>query len=70
MMQFHHYTLADLEGMIPWERQVYVDMLHDVVKSENERQRDAIVSQQKAMREMKMRPAAQTNVKQGVKARG
>jgi hypothetical protein len=68
MMQFHHYTLADLENMIPWQRQIYMDMLEGVVKSENERQRDAIVAQQNAMREQgKMRPAAQTDPRVGVR---
>jgi hypothetical protein len=66
MMQFHNYTLHDLNQMIPWERQVYVDMLHTVVKSENERKRDAIAQQQYAIQQHraatqpKMRPAVQT----------
>ena len=50
MMQFHHYTLADLEGMIPWERIFYVDLLHSHVKSENERVRDTIADRNAKMR--------------------
>jgi 3-methyladenine DNA glycosylase AlkD len=37
MMQNFHYTLADLEGMMPWERRVYIDMLMQHLKEEKER---------------------------------
>jgi hypothetical protein len=26
-MQHHKYSLSDIEGMIPWERDIYVKML-------------------------------------------
>jgi hypothetical protein len=26
-MQEHHYSLSELENMMPWEREVYVGML-------------------------------------------
>jgi hypothetical protein len=26
-MQHHKYSLSDIEGMIPWERDIYVRML-------------------------------------------
>ena len=26
-MQEHHYSLTELENMMPWEREVYVNML-------------------------------------------
>ena len=35
-MQHHKYTLADLENMLPWEREIYVDMLITYIKEENE----------------------------------
>ena len=38
MMQYHNYSLAELENMIPWEREVYVTLLSDYIKEENERQ--------------------------------
>jgi hypothetical protein len=61
MMQFHHYTLGDLEGMLPWERIFYVDLLHSYVKSENERKRDAMVDRQAQLRQAqnmaKIKPA-------------
>jgi len=37
-MQHHKYTLADLENMLPWEREIYVDMLVTYIKEENEKQ--------------------------------
>jgi hypothetical protein len=27
LMQHHNYSLADIESMIPWERDVYVTLL-------------------------------------------
>jgi|TARA_B110000285_G_scaffold24993_1_gene24043 hypothetical protein len=36
-MQHHNYSLADLENMIPFEREIYVDMLIQHIKEENER---------------------------------
>ena len=39
-MQHHKYSLAELEGMLPWEREIYVDMLVNHIKEENEKQRD------------------------------
>tara|TARA_B100000795_G_scaffold90589_1_gene65889 strand:+ start:685 stop:816 length:132 start_codon:yes stop_codon:yes gene_type:complete len=36
-MQHHNYSLSDLDNMIPWEREIYVDMLLDHVKEENKR---------------------------------
>ena len=36
-MQHHKYTLADLENMLPWEREIYVDMLIEHIKEENQK---------------------------------
>jgi hypothetical protein len=36
-MQHHNYSLGDIEGLIPWEREIYVQMLVDHIKTENER---------------------------------
>ena len=38
-MQHHNYSLSDFENMIPWEREIYVDMLVTYIKEENEKQR-------------------------------
>lgn len=37
LMQYHHYTLSDLESMMPWERITYVALVNKHVKEENER---------------------------------
>ena len=37
MMQHHKYSLSDIENMMPWERDVYVDLLQQHVREENER---------------------------------
>jgi len=43
MVQHHKWDLEQLENMLPWEREVYVQMLIEFVEEENER----IKSQQK-----------------------
>ena len=39
-MQHHNYSLSDLENMIPWEREIYVDMLIEHIKEENKRREE------------------------------
>ena len=39
MMQHHKYSLTELENMMPWEREIYVDMLITHIKEENEKQK-------------------------------
>jgi len=36
-MQHHKYSLTELNEMLPWEREIYVMMLIQHVKEENER---------------------------------
>lgn len=36
-MQHHKYSLTELENMMPWEREIYVSLLIDFVKTENEK---------------------------------
>ena len=38
MMQYHQYSLADLENMIPFERDIYVAMLIKYLEEEKKRQ--------------------------------
>ena len=38
-MQHHNYSLSDIEGMMPWEREIYLDMLITYIKEENDKQR-------------------------------
>ena len=37
MMQHHNYSLAELENMIPWEREIYLGLLLNYIKEENEK---------------------------------
>lgn len=37
LMQYHKYTLQDLENMIPFEREVYVAMLVKYLEEEKQR---------------------------------
>tara|TARA_R100001126_G_C4737981_1_gene107029 strand:- start:186 stop:323 length:138 start_codon:yes stop_codon:yes gene_type:complete len=36
-MQHHKYSLTEIENMIPWERDIYVGMLRNHIKEENEK---------------------------------
>jgi len=42
-MQHHKYSLEDIEHMMPWEKNVYVSLLVNYIKEENEK-----LQQQKA----------------------
>ena len=37
MMQHHNYSLTELEEMIPWEREIYIGLLMQYLKEEEER---------------------------------
>ena len=39
-MQYHKYSLGDLEEMLPWEREIYVDLLVQHIREENEKIRE------------------------------
>lgn len=34
LMQFHKYSLTEIENMIPWERDIYVTMLKNHIEEE------------------------------------
>ena len=36
-MQYHKYNLADIENMIPFEREIYVAMLMQYLEEEKQR---------------------------------
>ena len=38
LMQYHKYSLAEIENMIPFEREVYVAMLIQYLEEEKQRQ--------------------------------
>ena len=37
MIQHHQWSLSDIENMIPFEKIIYVEMLQDWIKEENDR---------------------------------
>ena len=37
MMQHHKYSLTEPDNMMPWEREIYVGMLIEYIKEEEER---------------------------------
>jgi len=34
-MQYHKYSLTELENMMPWEREVYVTLLKQYIDEQN-----------------------------------
>jgi hypothetical protein len=40
LMYHHKYSLSDLENMIPWERYLYIDMIKQHIKEQEEKLRD------------------------------
>ena len=36
-MQHHNYSLTELDNMMPWEREIYVGMVIEYIKEEEER---------------------------------
>ena len=34
-MQYHKYSLTEIENMIPWEREIYLALLKDHIETEN-----------------------------------
>ena len=37
LMQHHKYNLTEIENLIPWEKDIYVNMLMRYLEEENER---------------------------------
>lgn len=40
-MQHHKYSLAEIENMVPWERDIYVKMLVNYLEELKEKQKQA-----------------------------
>jgi len=36
-MQHHKYSLTELENMIPWERDIYINLLIQYIEEENQK---------------------------------
>ena len=43
-MQYHKYSLTEIENMMPWERDLYVDMLKNHVEEEELKAKQAQAS--------------------------
>mgnify|MGYP005993663591 CR=1 FL=1 len=41
-MQHHKYSLTELNDMLPWEREIYVNLLMQHIKEEKEKQRERL----------------------------
>ena len=41
LMQYHKYSLSDIENMIPWERDIYVALLQQHLEDEKLKQQQA-----------------------------
>lgn len=39
LMQYHKYSLTEIENMIPWERDVYVELLKQHIEEEESKQK-------------------------------
>ena len=37
MIQHHKYSLTELEEMMPWEREIYIGLVMQWIKEENDR---------------------------------
>ena len=37
MMQHHKYSLSEIENLMPWEREIYLSLLQQFIRDENER---------------------------------
>lgn len=35
LLQHHNWSLSDIEGMIPWEKQTYIKMLQNYIEKRN-----------------------------------
>jgi len=41
LMQYHKYSLTEIENMIPWEREIYTMLLEQHLKDEEEKAKAA-----------------------------
>lgn len=50
LMQFHKYNLSDIEGMMPWERFIYIELLKAHIKEQEEKSRSQAQAQKQRRR--------------------
>lgn len=41
LIQYHKYSLTEIENMIPWEREVYLSLLENHIREEEEKAQKA-----------------------------
>ena len=41
LMQYHKYSLTELENMMPWERDIYTTLLQQYIEEENLKRQQA-----------------------------
>lgn len=39
-MQIHHWSLSEIDNMIPWEREIYVNQLRQFIIEQNKKKAD------------------------------
>ena len=45
LMHHHKWSVSEIEGMMPWEKFIYIDLLQAHIKAEEEKLRDLQVQQ-------------------------
>lgn len=40
LVQHHKYSITELENMIPWEKHLYIDLLQDFMRTQEQNRRD------------------------------
>ena len=50
LMQFHKYSLSDIENLMPWERFLYIDLLKVHIEEQNQKLRDQQAAQRSQRR--------------------
>ena len=40
MIQQHHWSLTEIENMLPYEREIYLTMLNEHIKEENRKMKE------------------------------
>jgi hypothetical protein len=41
LVQYHKYSLTEIENMIPWEREIYLTLLENHIREEEEKSQRA-----------------------------
>lgn len=50
LVQHHKYSLSEIESMIPWERMIYIELLKNFLKEQDEKLRDQASTMKKAIK--------------------